>query len=579
MLIKLYYLKATRSTLLSFMISIDPFRTNTLAMSDKKAKTRSIDAPLLSYTSRESSLPAIHKSDGSPKDFSAKVLSYRELKRLGNKFSSLDAAAATDRLPVVRHVLKIDSRLEEKSQSHTHRDQLQSHSSFPLKKTNSFSTNFWQRLPLEESSLPTDPKTKTSLTFDMKSEKSKASRLKLSYSKINFYTVKDSDLFVLTQVPKPKPPEASSLQVQQGKQTAVLKSRLLLAKTAVAEDPEFADLRLTDTFQLRLVITQEDKQGLSCFEKAIPTLKLVENYTIFHYLHFDNSRQAATAEKKHRFLKKLRTFLQKGSAGAYELPSLTRHLRERFGSLEQPKRSFLHSTRYFSLHQFEQLLLLYLFLEYQPSMTVDKINRIIEKLKKEEAEKDSLLKKQLSIKELPEVERTPEAAAEPLDIAQREKQILEEADRILDLKPQTLKTHPAAGPKYPDDKGFVYQSINLRRIELCLQHQDILFDMDAPVFNRLLDLAGFEADPDQVSRYPMADDKKKIYFELIAVRNATREQVKTVGNDLIDDLDLLRVPEDSYYSDHSSEGLKQDSSETGQSQDITEAVVTQDQPS
>ena len=561
------------------MISSDPFRSNPLGLTGKKLKTKSIDAQLGSLTARENSLPAIRKTDRTPSDFATKAMSYRDLKKLGGKFVSLDAGKlATDRLPVVASAPRTDSKIEENSQSRLHRDKLQSHSSFAFKKTSSFSSNGLQRPLLEEQSLPTDPKTKTSLTFDLKSERSKATRLKLSYSKINFYSVKDNDLFVLTQATKPKPeqPEASSPPAKQGRQNGALKARLQLAKSAVAEDRQFADLQLADTFHLRLLIMQEGKQGLSCFEKSVPTMKLVENYTIFHYLHFDNAYQVGSPDKTHRFLKKLKTFLQKGSTGAFEISSLASSLRDRFDLLEQSKRPFLQSTQSFTIHYFEQLLLIFLFLEYQSSMTVEKINQIIDRLKKQEAENESLLKKQLSIKELPDIEPSPELPSEQLDMADREKKILADAKRLSDLMPHTLHKATLSRQKHPEDEDFVYHSVNLRRIELCLEHQDILFDMDAPVFNSLLDLKDFDIDQELVARYPMAEEKKKIYFDLIALRSIMREQNKTVGNYLVDALDLLRVSDDSYYSDHSSEGLRQDSSDTGQS---LEAVETVDRPS
>lgn len=557
------------------MISSDPFRSPALVLAGKKAKTRSIDAQLGSLTDREGSLPAIRKAPRTPTDFATKTISYRQLKRLGTKFSSLDAGALTsDRLPAVVQTLRADSKIDEKSQPHLHRDKLQSHSSFPFKKTSSFSSNGMQRPLQEEPSLPTDPKTKTSLTFDMKSERSRASRLKLSYSKINFYSVKDNDLFVLTQMPRAKPeqPEASSFQPNQGRQTGALKARIRFAVSAVGEDREFSDLQLTDILHLRLVVMQEDKQGLSCFEKSIPTAKVVENYTIFHHLHFDNACLTSSPDKTRRFLKKLKAFLQKGLAGAFEISSLTPSLKDKFASLQQSKRPFLESSRSFAVHHFERLLLFYLFLEYQSSMTVEKINQVIDRLKKEEAEKESLLKKQLSIKELPDFERSPELPSDQLDIADREKKILADAQRLLELAPQTLHKMASSKRRNPEDEGFVYHSINLRRIELCLEHQDILFEMDAPVFNRLLDLKDFDADQELVARYPMAEEKKQIYFDLIALRSIMREQNKTVGSDLIDALDLLRVSDDSYFSDHSSEGLKQDSSDTGQSLEAVETV-------
>ena len=457
-------------------------------------------------------------------------------------------------------------RAEEKSQSQLQRDKHQSLLSFPLKKTSSFSSNL-QRPALEESSLPTDPKTKTWLTFDLKSERSKATRLKLSYSKINFYTVKDNDLFVLTQAPKPKPDpqQHSSLPPNQPRQTGALKSRLLLAKSALAGDPDFADLQLSDTFALRLITLQEDKQGLACFEKSIPTAKLVENYAVFHHLHFDSCFLAPTPDKSSRFLKKLKCFLQKGLQGAFEIHSLTPRLRGRFDSLLQAKRPYLQSTQSFTVHHFEQLLLLFLFLEYQSSMTLDKINQIIDRLKNEEAQNEALPKNQLSIKELPDFERNLELQPPQLDLANRERRILENANRLLGPKPQTLQRNASNRSKNPEDEGFVYHSTHLKRIDMCLENQDILFDMDAPVFNRLLDLKDFDANQEVVARYPMAEEKKKMYFDLIAVRSIMRDQVKTVGNDLIDALDLLRVSDDSFYSDPLSEGLRQDSSDAGQS--------------
>ena len=128
------------------------------------------------------------------------------------------------------------------------------------------------------------------------------------------------------------------------------------------------------------------------------------------------------------------------------------------------------------------------------------------------------------------------------------------------------------------DGKLTYYSPHLKRIELCLDNKDSLFSMRPELFDRIVDLQPAQLDPQLLEDHPLLGEKKQVYFELLGLRQHFRAAIRDLGPDLQFDLDLIDkgFVAPAPPGELSGEGLRQDSSDTGQS---LEAVETVDRPS
>ena len=140
--------------------------------------------------------------------------------------------------------------------------------------------------------------------------------------------------------------------------------------------------------------------------------------------------------------------------------------------------------------------------------------------------------------------------------------IEEEADRLNRIE----RGYESMGLRKTASREMVYNSVYLKRIEVCLDNRDILFDMDRRVFNKLIDIYTPDVEDEGVSDYKMVQEKKKVYSGMIELRSITRHCIDTVGNNLLDGLGLI-VSSDTYNRSYSNEGL---SKQVSAQEDVSE---------
>ena len=230
-------------------------------------------------------------------------------------------------------------------------------------------------------------------------EQSRASRLGESYSKINFVIVKDTENALLTQarINKSKRNLASLQRERKDtkcKLSRYLKVRLEVVKTFLAENKGFLEeCEISKSVTIKLVVCFAN-QELVCLQKTFSTQKLIENYFIIHHVHQEKNELDNSEDKIEQLKLKMRGFLLRVVMGSFEIWPNNVETFEKLSELVNERREFLDASNYYKVRGFEGICLIYMFLYYKISVSVEEMETTLQRINKEE--KEEVLKNQTS---------------------------------------------------------------------------------------------------------------------------------------------------------------------------------------
>ncbi len=391
--------------------------------------------------------------------------------------------------------------------------------------------------------------------------RSRASKLAECYAKIHFFSIKEKDSLLLTQAKLQK--EKRDRGAGASPRTDFIKNRLCFVGQFLKQYRDFFDSHhIAASVCVQLLVTHAAGDFV-CLEKSFSTAKLVEHFVIIHHLHFDSHPETETDLRKSRLIERLQGFLEKAARGALEIALADRQQFERFTRLTNERRAFLSADCFARVRGFEAFLLAYLFLEYAIQVTPEDIRRIFLRIDLRELERD-LPRLTLDVRE----DRSESSQLPSRDTNQPPSK---KADvftkRVLQHLKKIEKNASKQRLTFDADGKMTYYSPHLKRVEVCLDNKDSLFSMSADLFNQIVDLKPSQLNPELIEENPLIGEKKQIYFELLGLRQHFRDAIRELGPDLQYDLDLIEkgFVEPGPPTEQSGEGLRQDSSDAGQS--------------
>lgn len=362
--------------------------------------------------------------------------------------------------------------------------------------------------------------------------RSKCPSIGENYSKIKLCTVTDRDMLLLTQAREEK-------TRRDVKKSARVKGHVEARVKTVKKyfknyDGFLKEEGIDGKIEIELLVLFQALNCV-CLSKTFSTLKVIETFMLLYDHHFQSLLENDSDEASAKIIDRLKDFLSRAKAGAFELEVTEDELFHRFTSLKGPKRPFLNADNFFKVKSIDAIVLTYLFLEYRMSLNLRDFKKLMSQVSIKVDSIDPAL-----------VIDTPERDAESEeDLRTAEQKLRDEAES----KKQQLRDDLAKLRKeiQVSKQGIIdlggettYSSKYLKCIEVCLNNRDLLFDMEVDQFDKMVDL---QMPLHQAPRDDLIEDaNRQVFLQLIKVRDLFADQIENEGAQLKKELDLFYNP-------------------------------------
>lgn len=351
-----------------------------------------------------------------------------------------------------------------------------------------------------------------------------------SYNNINFVTVQDNDGLLMTQAKEEKTRRDKRTYKRKEFRLA---SRINSIKQHLKSQDNFLKIeKIGSSIQLELIVNYGANRDYIYLQKVCATASVIETFLTLYNFHFQSlTTKHITEDMSIKVLDRLKDFLRKCSKGAFEIEINNPEIIKTFSECTKFRRNFLNSEEFFTAKPIEGMALSYLFLEYKLAANLLEYRRMVN---------------QLSVKfeNLSEDNDYPSKEGEQVDLRTDEQKKKEDQDAQNSEMKENLKKlrlEIMSNREGIVDKGgeLGYFSKYLKRIEMCLQNKDELFSLERDDFDKMIDLQVPYIKPENFQA-DIVDDpmKRKIYLELVDLRNMFNDEIHNEVANLASDLDL-----------------------------------------
>lgn len=345
------------------------------------------------------------------------------------------------------------------------------------------------------------------------------------YSQLRLCSVRDNDIFLLTQARQEK---TKRMQHEGQRLAAWVKQRVAKVKAELEKDRFLEEFRLSDTLKIMLLVSNEELCEFICLEKMVATAKAIEHFVVLYHLRQECTTVQSTRVNNLKLIQRLKEFLCKSRKGAFEIKVDSEASLQLFRDLTECKRPFLDTEDFFPTSPIEAIVLSYLFLEYKVSFEKSTFNRMASQLS-------------LNLYD-DEDQKANDSNDGPVDTRTAEQKALDELNfrnqelnkRIIKMRAELLQTRVSL----EENGEFIYNSKNLKIIEMCIANKDILFDMNGNTFDTMLELTRPVIDKALYSQHGMSVKAKNLFLELMSLRQIFSEENRTMGNKLKNELEI-----------------------------------------
>lgn len=476
-----------------------------------------------------------------------------------------DQPTSSGNLPVVypkTHVPSIRSQQELSEKERTHKSDWDNATRFnaTLRDKQSLTT---EKVG-EPSKFPSEKSAGGSVSHRIRS---KCPSIGENYSKIKLCTVTDRDFVLLTQAKdeKTKRDVKETLKVK-----SQVEGRIKLIKNYLKDyDTFLREESISESLQLELLVIFQDVNCV-CLQRIFSTIKVIETFMVLYDHHFQNLQEVSSEEISAKIIDRLKEFLSRAKSGAFELEVTEFELFQKFMNLKGPKRPFLNSDQFFKTKSIDSIVLTYLFLEYrmslnlkdfrklmsQVSIKVDNSNmiQVIDQFDPQDQEEQDMRTEEQ--KKRDEAEAKKKQLAD--DLARLRKEIQISKQGIIDMGGETT-----------------YSSKYLKCIEVCLNNKDLLFDIEADAFDKMVDLQMPQLQIPREHEADLDDKNRQAFLKMVTIRDLFADHVENEGAQLKKELDLFYNPVEDFGS-MTEENEDSDDDETEEK--VTEKSATKVSP-
>ena len=355
--------------------------------------------------------------------------------------------------------------------------------------------------------------------------------------------------------------KAKRTNISHRKTGSHLRMRAEYLKRVLLEFDHFLPtLRLGQTLKIQLVVNHQYCE-FCCLERTVSVSKLIEQFLVVYHMKFEGEKMRTGEEGQQKLLQKLKHFLSTCTTHAFDMSTDSEDVFLQFKNLDQFQRDFSDAENFHRASGLECLLLNYLFLEYK-----------VEPREESTVQTSPSLRSANSMELYSDREHRDREPSYPRSLAE----VVEHAgSHVSEDTESTQKLSPAeAAAKNLQDrmqtlneliqksKGeiklmragvnangeFVYSSKFLNTINLCLQHKDILFDMDRKMFDEMAEI-GIAA-PDRGQLDDAEQQRPELFEGLLRMRELLSREIRFTGKALEKDLGLEDTRQDFlHYSE------------------------------
>lgn len=385
-----------------------------------------------------------------------------------------------------------------------------------------------------------------------------------SYNQIHIKKIEPSnDGALMTQA---KIEKSKRTKIGHRKVLSYLRNRADFIKHTIMKcDSLLSSLRLTKTIKIQLVLNFQLCE-FCCLERTVSISKLIEQFIVVYHMNFEGEKVRMGDSGQEKILLKLKEFLTVCATHAFEMSTDSEEVFQHFSRLSQFQRVFCDAEHFHKANPLECVLLNYIFLEYKVEPREESTVQTSPSLR---SGRSTEMQSEVGILELSYprslaeiVEPTHSEHSGEEDPEEYQQRIQEEAannlqQRMKELNETIQKSKGEiklmrAGVNSNGD--FEYSSKFLNTINLCLQNKDIIFDMDAGLFNQMAQMDMPEVDSNNL--IPVTDSKDTIrpefFNSLLKLKEFLGKEIRYTGKSLEKDLGLEESAKDMYnYSEDS----------------------------